>query len=122
MRVTIKDCRVQTFRAGGSGGQNQNVRDTGVRIIHAPSGAVGEARDSRHQKQNKRSAFRRMAESKEFQTWARRQLLPDDLPQAQSFERIRTYNLVKRFAKDHRSGKTTTEIKRLMDGDLDLLR
>lgn len=59
--VTLKDCEVQTFRSGGKGGQNQNKRDTGVRIIHHPSGARGEARDERSQLQNKRLAFVRMA-------------------------------------------------------------
>lgn len=60
--VTLKDCEVQTFRSGGKGGQNQNKRDTGVRIIHHPSGARGEARDERSQLQNKRLAFKRMAD------------------------------------------------------------
>jgi len=69
--VTIKDCRVDTFRSGGKGGQNQNKVESGVRVVHEPSGAVGEARDSRDQLQNKRSAFRRMAESKPFQAWIR---------------------------------------------------
>ena len=69
--VTIKDCEVQTFRAGGKGGQNQNKRDSGVRIVHRPSQAVGEARDGRGQLQNKRQAFKRMGESQEFQLWAR---------------------------------------------------
>lgn len=60
--VTLKDCEQQTFRSGGKGGQNQNKRETGVRIIHHPSGARGEARDERSQLQNKKLAFRRMAE------------------------------------------------------------
>lgn len=67
--ITIKDCEVQTFRSGGKGGQNQNKRDTGVRVIHRPSGARGESREERGQLQNKRSAFVRMAESKEFRSW-----------------------------------------------------
>lgn len=66
--VTIKDCRVDTFRAGGKGGQNQNKRNTGVRVVHPPSGAVGEARDERSQLQNKQLAFRRMAETSKFTT------------------------------------------------------
>lgn len=60
--VTLADCEVQTFRAGGKGGQNQNKRDTGVRIIHRASGARGEARDERSQLQNKRLAFKRMTD------------------------------------------------------------
>ena len=59
--VTLADCEVQTFRSGGKGGQNQNKRDTGVRIIHHPSGARGESREERSQLQNKRAAFARMA-------------------------------------------------------------
>ena len=67
LSVTIHDCDVQHFRSGGKGGQNQNKRDTGTRVIHRPSGARGEARDERSQLQNKRLAFRRMAESAAFQ-------------------------------------------------------
>lgn len=76
--VTLKDCEVQTFRAGGKGGQNQNKRDTGVRIIHRESGAVGEARDERSQLQNKKLAFGRMAESKTFQAWLKMRLGRED--------------------------------------------
>ena len=67
LSVTIHDCEVQHFRSGGKGGQNQNKRDTGTRIIHRASGARGEARDERSQLQNKKLAFRRMAESATFQ-------------------------------------------------------
>lgn len=59
------------FRAGGKGGQKQNKTSSGVRIIHRPSGAVGEARDNRQQIVNKKHALRRMAESKEFKSWVR---------------------------------------------------
>ena len=71
LSVTIHDCRVDTFRAGGKGGQNQNVRDTGVRVVHEPSGAKGESREQRSQLQNKRTAFRRMGESDKFLCWIR---------------------------------------------------
>lgn len=67
LSVTAADCEMQTFRAGGKGGQNQNKRDTGVRYIHHPSGARGEARDERSQLQNRRLAFRRLVESPAFQ-------------------------------------------------------
>lgn len=71
--VTLDDCEVQTFRAGGKGGQNQNKRDTGVRVIHHPSGARGEARDERSQHLNKRAAFVRMANTAAFRSWVHRQ-------------------------------------------------
>lgn len=81
--VTLADCRVDTFRAGGKGGQNQNKRETGVRIVHEESGAVGEARDERSQLQNKRLAFRRMTETKEFRAWTRRIAAGDELLKAE---------------------------------------
>lgn len=71
--VTLADCEVQTFRSGGNGGQNQNTRDTGVRVIHKASGARGEARDERSQLQNKKLAFKRMANSKLFRAWVAKQ-------------------------------------------------
>ena len=83
LTVTLKDCVVQTFRAGGKGGQNQNKVESGVRIIHPPSNARGEARDSRDQPRNKRAAFERMAATKEFQTWVRQQAGEDALMAAQ---------------------------------------
>jgi protein subunit release factor B len=69
--VTRKDFEIQTFRAGGKGGQNQNKRDTGVRIIHAASGAVGESRTERSQYQNRKLALERLARSDRFMCWVR---------------------------------------------------
>lgn len=69
LSITINDCTVQTFRSGGKGGQNQNKRDTGVRVIHPPSGAVGESREFRTQLENKRSAFKRMANHPKMTFW-----------------------------------------------------
>jgi len=67
--VTKKDFTIQTFRSGGKGGQNQNKVSSGVRLIHEPSGARGEARDSRDQAQNKVNAFRRLLETPEWKRW-----------------------------------------------------
>lgn len=69
LSVSIKDCRVDTFRAGGKGGQNANKREMGVRVVHEPSGAVGESREERSQLQNKRNAFVRMGNSAAFRRW-----------------------------------------------------
>lgn len=69
--VTIKDCDVQTFRSGGPGGQHQNKTESGVRVIHRASGAVGESRETRSQHANKRIAFDRLAKSDRFVRWVR---------------------------------------------------
>jgi len=72
--VTSDDLVFQTFRAGGNGGQNQNKRDTGVRVIHPPSGARAESREQRSQLQNKRAALRRMADTPAFRFWVQQEL------------------------------------------------
>ena len=69
--VSIKDCRVDTFTVGGHGGSGKDTSNTGVRVTHEPSGATGKSTETRQQSKNKQLAFVRMAESKEFQTWAR---------------------------------------------------
>ena len=57
------------FRAGGSGGQNQNKRSSACRVTHPPSGAVGESREHREQRKNRVAALKRLAATKEFKNW-----------------------------------------------------
>ena len=67
--LTKKDFKVDTFRSGGPGGQHQNKRNTGVRITHIASGAVGECRNTRSQAHNKREALKRLVDHPKFRTW-----------------------------------------------------
>lgn len=69
LSITIDDCRVDTFTVGGHGGAGKDTSNTGVRIVHEPSGAVGQAVDHRQQSKNKQLAFRRMAEKPELIAW-----------------------------------------------------
>ena len=66
---SVTDFEIQTFRSGGPGGQHQNKTDSGVRIIHKSSGAVGESRTHRSQHQNKKEAFRRLIDKPKFKIW-----------------------------------------------------
>ena len=68
-KLTKKDFEVQTFRAGGKGGQHQNKTNTGVRIIHTASGARNESRNSRSQADNKKSAFSKLVKNPIFLKW-----------------------------------------------------
>ncbi len=69
--VTATDCDWQTLRGTGPGGQKRNKTESKVRCVHRASGAIGESDQTRSQHQNRVIAFRKMAESKEFQTWHR---------------------------------------------------
>lgn len=70
--LTRKDFDVQTFRSGGKGGQHQNKVDSGVRITHHASGAVGESRTDRSQYRNRRLALERLTKSGKFKIWISR--------------------------------------------------
>jgi len=70
--LTKKDFDIQTFRAGGKGGQHQNKTDSGVRIIHRDSGAVGESRNYASQYQNRKAALERLSRSIKFKIWINR--------------------------------------------------
>lgn len=69
LSVTIKDCIVETYCASGPGGQHRNATKSAVRVKHPPSGAMAESCETRSQHENKRLAFKRMAQSKEMQLW-----------------------------------------------------
>lgn len=72
--VTAKDCRWDTFRGTGKGGQKRNKTESGVRCTHLASGAVGQSDDSRSQHDNRRTAFKRMAATATFKAWHRREV------------------------------------------------
>jgi len=73
--VSAKDFTVQTFCAGGPGGQHQNKTASGVRIIHKESGAVGESREHKSQHANKKAAFSRLVETPKWEIWHSRKVL-----------------------------------------------
>jgi protein subunit release factor B len=62
-----RDCDVEFFIASGPGGQHRNKVETGVRLLHRPSGIVVTATERRSQHANREMAFQRMAERLEEQ-------------------------------------------------------
>ena len=56
----LAECDVQTFRAGGPGGQHQNVTDSAVRLVHRPTGLTVTCRAQRSQYLNTTDALRRL--------------------------------------------------------------
>ncbi len=61
----LSECRVETFRSGGPGGQHQNVTESGVRIVHLPTGIRAVSRDERSQHRNRERALARLREKLE---------------------------------------------------------
>ena len=69
--VTKRDCEWQFYRPSGHGGQHRDKTSNAVRVRHLDSGAVGICSDHRERDRNMKIAFRKMAESIIFKTWAR---------------------------------------------------
>lgn len=67
--VTKNDCEWSYTKGTGAGGQKRNKTSSAVHCHHRPSGAHGYSEASRSQLDNKRDAFVKMANTKEFQTW-----------------------------------------------------
>ncbi len=56
----LSQCRVETFMSGGKGGQHQNRTESGVRLVHLPTGIVTSSREERSQHRNKTIALARL--------------------------------------------------------------
>ena len=94
-----EDFRVDTFRSGGKGGQNQNKVESGVRFVHLATGLSAECRASRSQHQNRRTAFRALAAKLVAKVREEQEGRPPI-----SNETIRTYHEPDNRVKDHASG------------------
>jgi len=61
LKKLSRECRIEFFRASGPGGQRRNKVETGVRIVHIPTGLRARASERRSQARNRAEALRRLA-------------------------------------------------------------
>lgn len=83
--VTAKDCEFTAYCGSGAGGQARNKVHSAMMCKHLVSGAIGRCSESRSQLENKRTAFRRMAETPKFRVWLNRRLY--EIQQGETMER-----------------------------------
>lgn len=84
----LGECRVETFRSGGPGGQHQNKTESGVRLTHLPSGVTVSARESRSQYRNRRAAVARLREALEEAGREDAPRVPTKVPASQKRKRL----------------------------------
>jgi peptide chain release factor 2 len=126
IEIVIKpeDIRVDTFRAGGHGGQHVNVTDSAVRITHLASGIVVQCQNERSQHKNREMAMKVLRsrlygyEPEKRREEARK--LDQSKPEISFGSQIRSYVLQPyRLVKDHRTKFEMGDVDRVLDGDLD---
>ncbi len=84
----LAECRAETFRAGGPGGQHQNTTDSGVRLTHLPTGISVTARESRSQHRNRRMALARLRTALEERARPEKPRVPTRVPKREKRERL----------------------------------
>ena len=121
IEVKESDCRIDTFRSSGAGGQHVNTTDSAVRITHLPSGIVVTA-SQKSQHQNRATAMkvlqaRLYEEQRNARDSARSEARKEQVGSGDRSERIRTYNFPQGRVTDHRINLTLYKLDKVIAGE-----
>ena len=122
--VNMEEVRIDTYRAGGAGGQHVNRTDSAVRMTHIPTGIVAQCQNERSQVQNREVCLRilksRLLELREREKEEQMADIKGEMKKIEWGSQIRSYVFHPySLVKDHRTGYETSNVDAVMDGELD---
>ncbi len=125
IEINESDCRVDTYRASGAGGQHINKTDSAVRITHIPTGIVVQCQNQRSQFQNRDAAWKMLRSRLYEMELKKREAAAESERDTQGDNgwgyQIRSYVLQPyKLIKDLRTGVENSDAKAVLDGDIDL--
>jgi len=124
IQINEADCRIDTYRSSGAGGQHVNTTDSAVRITHFPTGIVVACQSERSQHKNRSTAWK-MLKARLYEIELERQQEKIDAANAKKTDigwghQIRSYVLQPyQLVKDLRTGTSSTNPAAVLDGALD---
>ncbi len=124
IQINESDCKIDTYRASGAGGQHVNTTDSAVRITHNPTGIVVACQAERSQHKNRATAWK-MLKARLYERELQLQQEKIDAVNAKKTDigwghQIRSYVLQPyQLIKDLRTGFTSTNPAAVLDGGLD---
>ncbi len=126
VEINADDLRIDTFGAGGHGGQNVQRNATAVRITHLPTNIVVTCQNERSLTQNRETAMKvlraRLMEIEIKKRAEEQAKLKGERVSAEWGSQIRSYVLHPyKMVKDHRSGYESTDPNAILDGNIDAL-
>tara|TARA_X000001036_G_scaffold184387_1_gene174163 strand:+ start:102 stop:446 length:345 start_codon:yes stop_codon:yes gene_type:complete len=86
----LKECRVDTFRASGKGGQHVNKVESAIRLTHHPTGIIITCQDERSQYRNKEIAVRRLHKKLMELNQKPKKRIPTKVTRASKVKRIKS--------------------------------